>query len=475
MGIITPEKAVAGHVPTASTQNSTFGNATSTGVEVRGCRRRVPLRPLTSHLSLHLSTCPGISSSSPTDTVTPASAALGPALAASPTQILYPSETTTSAALGPVPAASPTQILYTSETTHSAASSPAPSAAPTRNLRRSDTTIDTKMFFCDAAWHVIAIVSTSVLFLALWFHTGFAAPTQPLEGVEQSLADMAKATLPISNQEVLWFAVASLLAMGMVMLGREIGREWGIEKQERQEKRADEKEERREKRADEKEERREKRADEKEERREKRADEKEERKEKRAHEILTLDRKERYKLEKKRLKIQELELQIQLEELKQARQNASRATTEPTPGSLVTQTFVEDQGSFRIRARGHLRESTHSAEGGIRTQSKANRSSKRFHPGPKYTTQPGTPKASPPTRTLGSGRIEAPSARPPYGGRLPRHFRLPPPPPTAERAIGYFVVWEVLDRPIWRSEKEEEEWDAVAAFFSYVHCSLAGH
>ncbi|KAF8418304.1 hypothetical protein EV426DRAFT_720669 [Tirmania nivea] len=75
-------------------------------------------------------------------------------------------------------------------------------------------------------------------------------PTTP--GVRSRPCRHSKATPPTSNQEVLWFAVASLLTMGMVMLGRETGKEWGIEIQERQEKRADEKEARKEEREDEK-------------------------------------------------------------------------------------------------------------------------------------------------------------------------------------------------------------------------------
>ncbi|KAF8415770.1 hypothetical protein EV426DRAFT_706527 [Tirmania nivea] len=36
-------------------------------------------------------------------------------------------------------------------------------------------------------------------------------------------------------------------------------------------------------------------------------------------------------------------------------------------------------------------------------------------------------------------------------------------------------TWEDLDKPIWRKEEgEEEEWDAVEAYFAYLYRPLAG-
>ncbi|KAF8415691.1 hypothetical protein EV426DRAFT_703858 [Tirmania nivea] len=41
--------------------------------------------------------------------------------------------------------------------------------------------------------------------------------------------------------------------------------------------------------------------------------------------------------------------------------------------------------------------------------------------------------------------------------------------------IGNARTWEDLDTPIWRKEEgEEEEWDAVEAFFAYLYRPLAG-
>ncbi|KAF8418734.1 hypothetical protein EV426DRAFT_720453 [Tirmania nivea] len=47
-----------------------------------------------------------------------------------------------------------------------------------------------------------------------------------------------------------------------------------------------------------------------------------------------------------------------------------------------------------------------------------------------------------------------------------------------QELIGDARTWEDLDTPIWRKEEgeegEEEEWDAVEAYFTYLYCSLAG-
>ncbi|KAF8421019.1 hypothetical protein EV426DRAFT_709260 [Tirmania nivea] len=41
----------------------------------------------------------------------------------------------------------------------------------------------------------------------------------------------------------------------------------------------------------------------------------------------------------------------------------------------------------------------------------------------------------------------------------------------------FHLFWEELDTPIWRKEEgeeEEEEWDAVEAYFAYLYRPLAG-
>ncbi|KAF8417633.1 hypothetical protein EV426DRAFT_709632 [Tirmania nivea] len=44
-----------------------------------------------------------------------------------------------------------------------------------------------------------------------------------------------------------------------------------------------------------------------------------------------------------------------------------------------------------------------------------------------------------------------------------------------QELIGDARTWEELDTPIWRKEEgEEEEWDAVEAYFAYLYCPLAG-
>ncbi|KAF8421196.1 hypothetical protein EV426DRAFT_706818 [Tirmania nivea] len=44
-----------------------------------------------------------------------------------------------------------------------------------------------------------------------------------------------------------------------------------------------------------------------------------------------------------------------------------------------------------------------------------------------------------------------------------------------QELIGDARTWEDLDAPIWRKEEgEEDEWDAVEAYFAYLYCTLAG-
>lgn len=42
------------------------------------------------------------------------------------------------------------------------------------------------------------------------------------------------------------------------------------------------------------------------------------------------------------------------------------------------------------------------------------------------------------------------------------------------KALGNIENWEDLDRPIWIAEEEEDEWDAVEAFFGFLYRRLAG-
>ena len=128
----------------------------------------------------------------------------------------------------------------------------------------------------------------------------------------------------------MWFIVAALLTLALVVLGKETGREWGIEKVERENKWEAEKQERQNKREDEKQERQNQREDEKQERKEKRAHEELMTTKKWEHDLAVMDKKagkakeiHDYKLDRKRLKIRELELQIQLGELNKGTKNQS--------------------------------------------------------------------------------------------------------------------------------------------------------
>ncbi|KAF8424202.1 hypothetical protein EV426DRAFT_707957 [Tirmania nivea] len=63
------------------------------------------------------------------------------------------------------------------------------------------------------------------------------------------------------------------------------------------------------------------------------------------------------------------------------------------------------------------------------------------------------------------------------GGIL--HLPLPPPCRTLGKATRHNVdagkTWEELDTPIWRKEEgEEEEWNAVEAYFAYLYRPLTG-
>lgn len=41
--------------------------------------------------------------------------------------------------------------------------------------------------------------------------------------------------------------------------------------------------------------------------------------------------------------------------------------------------------------------------------------------------------------------------------------------------MGNVKEWEDIDRPIWvKEEQEEDEWDAVENFFSFVYTRLCG-
>ncbi|KAF8416342.1 hypothetical protein EV426DRAFT_709397 [Tirmania nivea] len=56
---------------------------------------------------------------------------------------------------------------------------------------------------------------------------------------------------------------------------------------------------------------------------------------------------------------------------------------------------------------------------------------------------------------------------------IPRSFSLN----RGNRSIGMTAsgTWEELDTPIWRKEEgEEEEWDAVEAYFAYLYRPLPG-
>ncbi|KAF8427023.1 hypothetical protein EV426DRAFT_707262 [Tirmania nivea] len=52
---------------------------------------------------------------------------------------------------------------------------------------------------------------------------------------------------------------------------------------------------------------------------------------------------------------------------------------------------------------------------------------------------------------------------------LPKHHQ------QRQELFGNARTWEDLDTPIWRKEEgEEEEWDAVEAYFAYLYRPLAG-
>ena len=136
------------------------------------------------------------------------------------------------------------------------------------------------------------------------------APSSPAEG----LAD----AIPTSNQDVVRFAVVSLLILGLAPFAKEMLREWLFDRAEREAKRKERKEEREQERK----ERKEEREQEMEERKEKRAAAKEkweakmrERREIRASEmdvmVKELEKLDK-ELEKERLLIKRLEVQLQL-------------------------------------------------------------------------------------------------------------------------------------------------------------------
>jgi len=72
-----------------------------------------------------------------------------------------------------------------------------------------------------------------------------------------------------------------------------------------------------------------------------------------------------------------------------------------------------------------------------------------------------------------------------------RHNQLPPRPHDFENGdhitfhcpryrnarahLGGASKWADLDRPIWIEEEDEDGWDAVEEFFSYLHSQLSSH
>ncbi|KAF8434476.1 hypothetical protein BGX38DRAFT_1275450 [Terfezia claveryi] len=42
------------------------------------------------------------------------------------------------------------------------------------------------------------------------------------------------------------------------------------------------------------------------------------------------------------------------------------------------------------------------------------------------------------------------------------------------QALGSIKDWEDLDRPIWIEEEEEDNWDAVEAFFGFLYKWMVG-
>ena len=161
------------------------------------------------------------------------------------------------------------------------------------------------------------------------------------EGIGQALADTANAAL--TNQDVMWFIVGSLLTLGILVLVKETAREWFIEAREREYKREDEKQARIENLKHEALMAAKKSDHEALMTTKKYEHEKETRMENLKHEALVAAKKSEhelykrlvtieqkagsskeirdYKLERKRLKIEELGLQIRLRELNKTSQN----------------------------------------------------------------------------------------------------------------------------------------------------------
>ncbi|KAF8416563.1 hypothetical protein EV426DRAFT_704388 [Tirmania nivea] len=81
-------------------------------------------------------------------------------------------------------------------------------------------------------------------------------------------------------------------------------------------------------------------------------------------------------------------------------------------------------------------------------------------PPPASRTTPGPPISAP---------ILALCHPPPQDSSLLHHYQ------QRQEFIGDARTWEDLDTPIWKKEEgEEEEWDAVEAYFAYLYCPLAG-
>lgn len=77
----------------------------------------------------------------------------------------------------------------------------------------------------------------------LW--TTVRASTPPIEELENSLADAAKTVLLMTHQDVVWVAVTYLFGLGVVVAGRGIAKERGIERREMMQKWEDDRQERR--------------------------------------------------------------------------------------------------------------------------------------------------------------------------------------------------------------------------------------